>query len=66
MSSWNIDLFIIRLCPSLFRVIFLALKGALSEISIATPAFLLVVSLYIFLYLFTLNLYVSIFKVDFL
>ena len=61
VMSWNIDLFIIRLCPPLSWVIFLALKCAVSEISIATPAFLLVVSWYIFLHLFTLNLYVSLY-----
>ena len=39
MSSWNNHLFIISLCPSLFLITFLALKSALSEISIVTPAF---------------------------
>ena len=44
-------------CLSLSLIIFFALKSALSEINIATPAFFQ----YIFLHLITFNLYVRLF-----
>lgn len=65
MSSWNSDLFIIRLCPPLSWVIFLTLKCAVSEISIS--CFLIGgIMVYLSTSVYFESVCVSIFKVDFL
>lgn len=60
---WRIGSLLIMECISFSQIIFLALKSALSEITIAIPAsFWLVVAWYtlVYLYLFALNLHVYI------